>query len=1107
MKIIITFFIVCTVSLFSQNGNFRVDDGSTIKGFYNGLANYEESVLVKPNGPGTIKKVYIYLAGTTANKDTIWITQDPTDGYLPGSLYCHYISAFDGYVIDYKGVAGWFAIDVSNLNIKTGGINGIWIQHVIKPNGPFFVIDNEQDKNNYTSFLNDVYKPNPNFYNIRGSIVSICQGDYLAGVDIEYDYPKEKISAPPPFPVLNDVTTSAKLLNTSGGVIASEMVSVADWNNDGWDDIAIKSNFFQNNGDGTFTNVSAKITAPNNGTIWADLDNDGNLDFFASNGWKNDRIYWGNSDGTFTENTDEIIKQDAPTVSPLLLDFDRDGLIDIYVAYGRKEVSGQETYYADKLFKNLGGRKFQDVTQQAGITAENISPYDCWGASVTDYNSDGLPDIFVATYRLAPDLLYKNNGNGTFTEVGVATGARGAQTYYPNYFGHGMGSDWADIDNDGDLDLCVGNLAHWDERALSSNPSLILANQGPPNYNFSDFTKISGLKFFEMNAGTVWADLNLDGYQDLWHCQYAYEAKGVSRDKFSRVYINKGKILNNKFEDKTWDFGSYIHGAWSPVRIDYDNDGDMDLLIGSSNENVKLFENNIKKEGNWISLKLVGSPANKVNSQAYGSWVTVDVNGTKYYRALPGSVLNARASQSSNELNFGLGDINPLIKVKVEVKFSDGKLLNFSDLSINRKYLINYDGMIVPQPISRINLVSPLNNSTQKTNKILFKWNLITGHSSYTLQISDKQDFSSNVANHENLTENKFIINLEPKKTYYWRVKGISDDYTTMWSPVWSFNKLETPQKPNAPQLISPANNSINIPINNLELIWSKIIGAFAYELLLSEYEDFHEVIYTSSASGNSEINSTLITKLLKKNTKYYWKIRVAWEYVPGLEDDSQWSDWSEIWAFTTITPESKPDAPKLISPINNEVDVSLMPTLNWSLVQGGIFAEIYLSTSQDFSSGVYEFSRLMQTEVTTYQIPSMAELTKNTKYYWRVRLAYEKKDNNETNWGDWSKVWSFTTGDPSSVEESISGFTLEEPSPNPANNYVDISFNLENEAEVSLDIYKANGEFVQNVINSETKIGLCKYRLNTETFPQGAYLYTIKVNGKSTTKKFIVLR
>ena len=625
MKIFTFIIIFClSVSLSYSLVEYKTDNG-TLLGFFVNNTNWEESKTLKPPYPSVISKIKMYLGGTEAKKDTFWIVADPTDGYIPPSLFSHHISSYLGVVFEYDGKEGWKEIDISNLKLEAGGVNGFVVQHVIKQNGPYFGVDNQpQTANNQNSFLNDVYKPNPNFYNIRGTLYSLSPGNFMVRTYIDYKnansdgtYKNQKPDK------MDDITAKAGLTDVNGSLIPSEMATVVDFNNDFFPDVVIKSNFFKNNGDGTFTNITSQINAPNNGTVWADVDNDGYMDFIAANGWKNDKIYYGNIGGTFTEDTDNTIKIDAPTVSPLWLDYNSDGLVDLFVAYGRKEENGQETYYQDKLFKNLGNRKFQEVTQEAGIAAGEPTPLDCWGATVTDYNMDGLPDIFVSTYRLAPDLLFRNNGNGTFTEVGASTGARGVATSNPQYFGHGMGSDWADYDNDGDMDFAVGNLSHVDERALVSNKSLLMQNNGSPDFKFSNKTDDARLSFYEMNAGMVWADLNFDGYLDLVHAQYAYYAKGGGTEKNSRFYLNGGPDNNFRLSDMTYEFGSFVHGAWSPVRGDFDNDGDMDIIIASSNENLKLFDNQVHKQGNWISFHLIGSPTNKDNKCAYGSSITV----------------------------------------------------------------------------------------------------------------------------------------------------------------------------------------------------------------------------------------------------------------------------------------------------------------------------------------------------------------------------------------------------------------------------------------------------------------------------------------------------
>ncbi len=699
----ITYFIafVFVITLNAQDttpGNFYEHNGEA--GEYFGGAPYdrwEETAMLLPPGPGVIKEVHIFLHGTEAGNDTIRITGAPTEGAYPPTIFSAHLNTYAEAVLEYDGNPGWRTIDVSSLNIRAGGNNRISIQHIINNGGPYWAMDTDGiDNSNYTSFINDVFTPNPDFYNIRGTLVSLTPGDYLAGITIEYDYPEGNSSAPKPEPTLVDVTESAGL-----PAIKNAMATSADWNNDGFDDIAIGNRFFENNGDGTFSEVTFTDSDGNGlsisafATVWGDIDNDGYYDFIAARGGGNDKIYYGNSDGSFTEVTPPAIQVNKPTVTPMLFDMDKDGDLDLFVAYGRTSSDGKETYYQDQLYENNGNREFADITSQSGIPQAEKSPYyDCWGASLCDYNNDGLTDVFVATYRLAPDLLYRNNGDGTFTNVASQNGAQGVPTFHEGYFGHGMGSDWGDYDNDGDFDLAVGNLGHPDDRAFASNRSLILENK-QNGEEFIDKTDEMNLRFLEMNGGIAWIDFNNDTWLDVVHGQISYNGyNDVIQNpliyKPSRYYLNQGPENNFYLKDVTWEIGGDIHGAWSPVRLDYNNDGKMDLLMASSLENVKLFENRLEENdnNNWIGFIFQGKADTEVNFTGYGTTVKITAGENQYIRNLPGAVFTGRAAQNSNKIHFGLGDI---VSVDlVEIIYSNGEEISFTPDEINTYHKIIY---------------------------------------------------------------------------------------------------------------------------------------------------------------------------------------------------------------------------------------------------------------------------------------------------------------------------------------------------------------------------------------------------------------------------------
>lgn len=739
----------------------------------------EEVGFLHPVSKGKLEKLYFALTGDVARKDTIRVIGDPSDGSYAASMWVNGILNYNlhaQFVIDYKPGQSWFELDLTGLNLEIGGLDRIGISHLIKDGGPYFIADTNKNSKPNTAWLVQTFIPNANFGDLRGTPIPITTDFHLAATVKWYKGSKQ---AAPPTPTLVDVTEKVGLLGMSGELLKSPMGAVYDWNIDGFDDIFVGNNYFENNGDGTFTNVTTKFEKVIDGDkIFGDIDNDGQTDIFVARGGGNDKIYYGSADG-FVEITDPVFKSNSdPTTTSLFLDYNNDGQLDIFIARGRATVNGQEVYYQDQLYLNKGNRVFEDVTESAGIAAGEPGPnYDCWGASVTDYNNDGFTDIFVATYRLAPDLLYRNNGDGTFTEVGAETGVLGNATLVKGYFGHGMGSDWGDMNNDGKLDLAVGNLGHPDERGAFSNPSLIFFNN--ESNIFTETHQELGLKFFEMNAGPTFVDLNNDGYLDLWSSQYSYEAfDDASTKKYSRVYLNEGQEKNFTLKDMTWELGSKIHGAWTALRLDYDMDGDMDLLVCSNQENVKLFENKLEDMGNFINLRIDKEDVAK-------GFSAIIANGDKVlFRSNQGIVSTGRTSQSTNMLHFGLGDLDKTIVLQIE--HNGGESLVIDGLKTNTNYWINRQGRFV-LPI-RPELISPLNELiVKKSDKLLWKpmWNveeveLIVAEKGGKEIYRDTMDYTTTYSIRD-------IDSIDMSKTYTWQIIGKKREDETIISEQGSF--------------------------------------------------------------------------------------------------------------------------------------------------------------------------------------------------------------------------------------------------------------------------------------------------------------------------------
>jgi hypothetical protein len=688
-------------------------DNGTPSGFHD-RAGWEETVILNPGGPARILQLKIYYTGSRAGTDTVHIVGDAAEGAIPATSFVWgYNDLTEPIVVEYDGTPGWRTIDLGGRGLHAAGFDRIAIQHRINGEGggavgPFFAYDNSPGSP-LASFL---YDPISN--NALGfpGVYYRANGDYLVRLVVAFDFPAGNASMPAPTPSLVDRTVPAGLVSgPTNATIKSSRVSVADWNNDGYDDIAIGSLFFQNDGDGTFTNVSDRVGITASASVWGDYDNDGDLDVYAVNGGAGDALWSNNGAGTFTNVTATAgIANPRPTVTPIWLDYDRDGRLDLFIANGRTEGAGGEVYFRDALWRNNGDGTFADVSDASRIAeGEPETPYDTWGASATDYNGDGWVDVHVATYRLAPDLLFRNERNGTFAEVAVEAGVHGVETASPEYFGHGIGSEWGDYNNDGRPDLAVGNLGHPDWRGMVSNPTLIFRNDGAGR--FTEVHNELGIKFYEMNAGLVWLDLDLDGHLDLWHCQYAYNPSGTDGEptRRSRMYINEGPEAGWRFSDRTWHLGASIHGAWTAARGDFDRDGRMDLVVASPHVGVRLFRNDLRANGTFLEIRAVGSAPDSVPVDGTGTRITVHVGDRMVYRELMGSGGGTTATQNSSLFHFGLGQTDAVDSVVID--WANGTrrtLLGSAGIEPNRYYVITYPGTIESGPVGSVPAVEAI---------------------------------------------------------------------------------------------------------------------------------------------------------------------------------------------------------------------------------------------------------------------------------------------------------------------------------------------------------------------------------------------------------------
>ncbi len=1073
------FFLLATLPLAARVDTVRADDGA-YRQVNTARTAWEESVILAPGGPCVLKNIQIYYAGGTGT-DTVFVTGDAAEGSIPPTQYSWpYNTLIGPIVVDVKA-AGWKDIDVSASDLHLGGYDRVVIQHRTYTGKPLFGQDAGRSAN---SFYFDPTTPNPNFYNIPG-IFYVAAGDYMVRVVVEYAYPATtKGSAPPPPPFLTDVTVDAGIVDATGAVFRSDLATAVDWDGDGYDDLAIGTQFFHNEGNATFKRVTLPISG--GGSVWADVDNDGDQDALAVNGWGNDKLWRNHGGGSFTDITAQSkIVNNAPTVTPLWFDMDHDGDMDLFIANGRREANGQETYYQDRLFRNTGNGVFEDITASSAIATAEPAPYfDCWAASLCDYNNDGWTDIFVATYRLAPDRLYRNNGNGTFTEVSRTTTVIGLPTADPSTFGHGMGSDWGDWNNDGYIDLAVGNLGHPDWRASVSNPSLLYVNSGPPSWTFSEKHSQAGVKFYEMNAGMAWADLDLDGNLDLWHGQIAYEAYGAGATRNARLYMNQGPSDNYRLIDRTWELGARIHGAWTAVRFDYDRDGDVDLLCASGTENVRLFRNDIPATGSGITLRL-SSTAPTTTRDAFGARVLV-YNGSKVFmRQLPGSPIGGRCSEHSRDLFIGVGDATSVDSCVVV--WPSGERKAFTNLILNRTYVVRTDGATI-QPMShaRVRLVAPATGSIDLPDAITIQWARNSSTATYDVQVSTSTTFTTPIENRTALTTTSLMLSTLPKGTLlYWRVRALEGSSQGQWSAPWSFT-IGRPA-PLAVTLIAPKDRDSAVPVK-ASFKWTRaryasgVAFPTVYDVEISTTTDFSGTLITRTALTDTTTGPID----LQPTTVYYWRAR-------GV-NGSALGAWSATGTFTTYgAPRSRP----LVAPPDMSTGVTIRPTCSWRSDPWADNYTVELDTMADFSTPFRKNSN----DTSLVILPS---LKYGKRYYWHVQ------GKNQVGAGAWSPTWTFTTAVSTDVADvdarAMAHCSISSASPSPVATSCSFVVQLSDADVVSIRIMDVQGGMVAELYRGPLDAGSHTIVWDAAAIASGSYTAVVEHRlGRSTVPVRIV--
>lgn len=537
-------------------------------------------------------------------------------------------------------------------------------------------------------------------------------------------------------------------------------VAVGDINNDGLTDIYFTGNMvsdklYLNKGNLKFEDITESAVGQYANVGWhtgvnmVDINADGWLDIYISRSGRAEEsenqknlLLINNKDNTFTEKGSEYgVAINRRTTHSAFFDFDNDNDLDLYVMNhpNQSETGQKKTVEAinkmielgstssDVFLENVDG-KFVDITKKAGL---NNHAYGL-GIAISDINNDGYEDIYISNDYMAPDNLYINNGDGTFTDE--------ALTQLQHMSNYSMGNDIADFNNDTHPDILTLDMASEDHVRSKKNMggmsterfwgtvsvgyhyqymfNALHLNNG--NNTFSEIAQLSGISKTDWSWAPLMADFDNDGLKDLFitngykrdtrdndymakansprgkNISYAEKLELMPATKIQNyIYKNNGALqFDKKMNDWGVNFAVNSNGA---AYADFDQDGDLDLVINNMDELSFILENKAT-DHNYLRVAISGPPG---NTQAIGTKVTVKTTGSSQFQELQ----TTRGYISSVEpiLHFGIASGDNIESINIE--WLDGKKTQLKDLSANQLLKVDYHTAVA------VDLEKPINNN------------------------------------------------------------------------------------------------------------------------------------------------------------------------------------------------------------------------------------------------------------------------------------------------------------------------------------------------------------------------------------------------------------
>lgn len=462
-----------------------------------------------------------------------------------------------------------------------------------------------------------------------------------------------------------DVASSCGINFQNGGIYGGG-VNFCDFNKDGFDDLMMASTtlnppgIFKNLNGSTYTSVTlpglTNIAFSDCITL-ADYDNDGNEDALVTSFGGVTRLYHNNGDGTFTDVTSASGLSTTPKFATGACwgDYDNDGWLDLYICVYRGYMNSSDSI-PDMLYHNEHNGTFTNRTVSAGLINYYTMPFV---ASFIDYNNDGWPDLYVASDHLRGNKLYKNNGNGTFTDVSASS-----QT---NLQGESMGIAIGDYDNNGYLDMYISN---------GESGNFMLKNNG--NGTFSEVAATLGIGVYKISWGNSFLDYNNDGFLDL----YVAVSNGAPDCK-NMLFKNNGNGTFTRIQGIGMDQQCISYGM---AIGDMNNDGYPDIAVSNYGEPMNLYKNS-GGTNKWLKVNLRGNVSNR---DGIGSIIEVYRGTNKYIRPVTDG--NGYLSQNSQTQMLGLGSYSTVDSLII--KWPSGWRTRMDNVAANQTISIDENNPI-----------------------------------------------------------------------------------------------------------------------------------------------------------------------------------------------------------------------------------------------------------------------------------------------------------------------------------------------------------------------------------------------------------------------------